>query len=205
MAVLPPTDVPFIDRDKTAWSTRKFGMIGGVSFVERRIDLKKASAEQVAAAITDPLTIRCATNAAQDRDTNFYESIYCIGPEDGFPLKVGISGSAESCLINLQTSNWQKMRLHGLLFSDAGEAMSIEQLVHKKAKKENIAERGEWIWASLVSAVGLIMEAATELDHMLMTPAMVFHNQGMAMLARDKAIQNAPRFDPPLTYRAKCA
>jgi len=204
MAVLPPADVPFIDRDKVTSSARKRGSIGGVSFVERRIDIKKASAEQVAAAITDPLTIRCATNAAQDRDTNFYESIYCIGPEDGFPLKVGIAGSAEMRISALQTGNWQKLRLHGLLFSDAGDALAIEQLVHKKAKKANIAERGEWIWASLVSAVDLIMEAANDLDHKLMTPAMAFYNQGMAMRARDKAIQNV-RFDPPLTFRAKSA
>ncbi len=185
-----PIDVPYYDRDKEAYSSRRFGGVP-ISFVERRINLAEATCEQLTTAASDQRAINFATGVVQDRDSNQYRAIYFIGCLDGFPLKIGIASSVQSRLSDLQVSHWQPLVVHGLLFAESRDALMIEQKSHKIAKANGILERGEWVWSSLPTAVDVVMEAAKSLKLKLMTPAMAFFNQGMAMKARDQAVNAA--------------
>lgn len=178
-------DAPFVEHHKEVHAARRYGSVP-VSFLERTLDLRKATARIVSVAAFHKRNIDMATMVMQNRDNNSYSLIYFVGPEEGFPIKIGVSDKPWTRLSGLQTGNWQKLVMHGALWTN-GVSSIVEKAAHRIARKAGILERGEWVWSGIETAIDMVLEAAVATEQKLLTPAMVIHNQGMAMLARDKA------------------
>lgn len=179
-------DAPFVERGRDDWAQRGSDLVAA-RYMARSIDFRNVSAKEIMRLVPWGEMNRLALNVANGVASATYGCIYFIGPVDGSPLKIGISLNPFSRLIELQIGNWEELVLHGVIWADFEDAEKIEKTSHKIADKSGILARGEWVWGSLETCIDLVMEAAQKKKLPLFTPAMVIHNQGMALLARDRA------------------
>jgi hypothetical protein len=72
---------------------------------------------------------------------HFY--VYVIGPDSGFPCKVGVAIDPRKRLCSLQTASWEDLYIYSAEWMPTrGIAYKIERLVKNRLKAHCI--RGEW-------------------------------------------------------------
>jgi len=69
--------------------------------------------------------------------------LYVIGPDKGFPVKIGYAKNLAHRLKGIQSSHWETLTVHERFYTNnKGEAIKLEKLAHKRLADRKI--RGEW-------------------------------------------------------------
>lgn len=69
--------------------------------------------------------------------------IYVVGPDSGFPSKIGVAENINRRLANLQSANWETLYVYETFnMSSKGDAYRIERIIKNRLKQHCI--RGEW-------------------------------------------------------------
>jgi hypothetical protein len=69
--------------------------------------------------------------------------IYVIGPDSGFPSKIGVAENIDKRLANLQCANWERLYVYETFkMPSKGDAYRIERIIKNRLKANCI--RGEW-------------------------------------------------------------
>jgi hypothetical protein len=86
--------------------------------------------------------------------------IYVVGPDSGFPCKVGVAENVKKRLSGLQTGNWEKLYIyHTEEMNSKSDAYRTEKIIHKRLKEHNI--NGEWfnlLASDLIKQIVQIMD-----------------------------------------------
>jgi hypothetical protein len=88
--------------------------------------------------------------------------VYVIGPDHGFPIKIGVAAKPFVRLMDIQVSHWELMVIHGLFSVESrGKAFRLEKICHKRLAESAI--RGEWFNLFAEDAIGVVTELAREM------------------------------------------
>jgi hypothetical protein len=88
--------------------------------------------------------------------------IYVIGPDSGFPCKIGIAMDTAKRLASLQTAHWENLYLYEAFpMVNKGRSYKIERIIHRRLKDHCI--RGEWFNLLVSDASKAIKELLEEL------------------------------------------
>ena len=158
-----------------------------LSVKEVAVDLETATAESLFAEAADRDKTELALKTADLTCIDRLMGLYLIGPESGYPVKIGISDTVKARLSALQTGSWEKVKLHALLWLFGYDAYGVEQAVLKEAKRIGCHERGEWLSLTPVSAMDMVIDAARAEGVRVFTSAMAVENQGRALMHLDRA------------------
>ena len=88
--------------------------------------------------------------------------VYAIGPDHGFPIKVGVATKPFVRLANLQCCHWEELVIHGLFsVNSKAKAYRLEKICHKRLGDRSI--RGEWFNIFAGDAVEILSELVKEM------------------------------------------
>jgi hypothetical protein len=83
-----------------------------------------------------------AVGHGDDGDSNRY-FVYVVGPQEGFPCKVGVAKAINSRLCGIQVGNWIELCVHHVfMVYSKSTAFSLEALCKKR--HGDLIIRGEW-------------------------------------------------------------
>jgi hypothetical protein len=89
-----------------------------------------------------------------------YCGVYIIGPENRWPLKIGISERAYTRVNTLQTAHWSRIDCHGYwICENRAEAAKVEKKAHDLLKDTRHL-MGEWFDVDVKKAAETILFAA---------------------------------------------
>lgn len=167
-----------------------------------RVDLDACSPRSLLSEAGDLKKTILARKASKYLDVQNYPAVYVIGPMSGFPVKVGIGEDPLTRLAGMQVGNHERLTAHAVFWT--ADAPYIERAVHKEAKRIGIHEHGEWIAATPLTAVEMIMEAAKGLSVDLFTSGIYVENRGRMMVALEasKAEERANMAEMRHRYQA---
>jgi len=85
--------------------------------------------------------------------------VYVLGPENGWPCKIGYAANLLARLHDVQVAHWQKIVVHhcGYCF-DKAAALDIEKAAHRLLDAN--AMRGEWFDVAPAEALEAVLTAA---------------------------------------------
>lgn len=146
-----------------------------------RVDLDACSPRSLLSEAGDLKKTILARKASKYLDVQNYTALYVVGPMSGFPVKVGIAEDPITRLAGMQVGNHERLIAHAVFWT--ADAAYVEHAVQKAAKRIGIHEHGEWIAATPLTAVEMIMEAAKDLSVDLFTSGIYVENRGRMMIA----------------------
>jgi hypothetical protein len=82
--------------------------------------------------------------------------IYLIGPESGFPIKIGHATSVTGRLSALQMGCWEKLKIHHTITVTRDIAADVERRIHHKFGADRL--RGEWYSVTVETASAALEE-----------------------------------------------
>lgn len=99
-----------------------------------------------------------------------YCSIYCVGPKEGWPIKIGVARDVDKRLRAYRTGYWGEMRMHHVFWC-AGRplALRLEREVIDILKSRGCHMRGEWFDTESETVADLIRQQAQEAGAWLAT------------------------------------
>jgi len=89
---------------------------------------------------------------------NSHCGVYAIGPQEGTPLKIGITKNIANRVSSIQTGHWLKIKCHVIAWtSSTDKAVFLEEKCHALLDKAQKRISGEWFtidpeWAAKVIA-----------------------------------------------------
>jgi hypothetical protein len=90
-----------------------------------------------------------------------YCGVYLIGPNNRWPLKIGISECAYKRIDALQTAHWQRINCHGYWLCENKKAAAlVERKAHELLKEGSRHLMGEWFDIDLKKAAEIVVFAA---------------------------------------------
>lgn len=94
-----------------------------------------------------------------------YCGVYVIGPERGMPVKIGIALNVPKRLATLQTSQWDKLVVHGYRWCENQvAAKKVEKATHLNLKNKQKLMAGEWFSVRVDEALQELEWAGVELN-----------------------------------------
>jgi len=115
--------------------------------------------------------------------------VYCIGPTEDGPTKVGITTNISQRIISLQTGCWEPLRIFSVRVavptggrwrrnsraqSFLDGARAARAACHEKLREFELGLVGEWFDVTAADAVATLEKCAKDADLLMASPAEVF-------------------------------